>query len=117
MLFRQSDRPRPSAAALSLAVRTVVERLEVRTLLSGAPPQLQSVQYEVQDNQVAFLADFADADAGDAHTATADWGDGSPPERLPLDEPGASADRDQPWAPPTACTPTPPPACGPSPSR
>ena len=46
-------------------------------------------------DQVAFVgdlvtvdADFTDGGAGDAHTATVDWGDGPPPERATVTEAG-----------------------------
>ena len=44
---------------LSAAVRTAVETLEIRCLLSGSAPQFQPVRYEVRDDQLAVVADFA----------------------------------------------------------
>ena len=91
MQFRRSDRKRPTAARLSVAVRTVVESLEARSLFSGATPQLEPARFAVHGDELAFFTDLADADAGEHHSATVNWGDGSPVELLALDEPGTFA--------------------------
>jgi hypothetical protein len=54
--------------------------------LGNSPPSVQPSNYAVYEGSGPFSGAFTDPDTLDVHTATINWGDGSPTEALDLNE-------------------------------
>ncbi|HYY95688.1 MAG TPA: PKD domain-containing protein, partial [Pyrinomonadaceae bacterium] len=58
--------------------------------LGNSPPSIPPNNYATYEGGGSFSAPFTDPDALDVHTATIDWGDGSPVEALAVQESNGS---------------------------
>jgi hypothetical protein len=89
---RRRGRIRRAAEAAARAYRHQVEVLERRVLLSGSPPLIADARSARGDAyySASVLAHFDDPDlsSGDTHAATIDWGDGSAPQAVPVQQLG-----------------------------
>jgi hypothetical protein len=58
--------------------------------LDNSPPVLHLSNYQTYEGDGSFSAEFTDPDSLDVHTATIDWGDGSPAQPLYIQKNGES---------------------------